>query len=616
MSKINKIIFISLLSLVLVFSLSVVPAFAEQRIALIMGNADYPEVADNHLFGALPTPRNDAEDVAEMLQHYNFEVNLVTDATRELMYKAIDAFIEKLQSGGVGFFYYAGHGVQVEKNNYLLPVGRTFSDASDVKYYAVNANWILEKMAIRNDANKAKLGINIMILDANREFSQANPQKWRVDGLTEMKAKEAIISYAASPDGTVLESETERNSLYTQYLLNAMKAGGIIEQMLEKTRIAVSKATNYQQIPWYDNTLSTDLMRSLCLGECAKKSPLLGKCESALKKNQVMETLTCYQQGFKKERNHAKALGGLEKMITHLTTLTEIAIKKGQLDKVQLYFGNVLMVQKTRQDIINDEYRQHRLALQLENCEILLTTNEEEKSQQCYQQVLDEEPNSEKAKAGLEKIAVLQQHRLQIADQFYECEKHLMKEDEKAAVTCYQQMREKYPTNTTVKNEALVGLENIHAHCLNNMQAKLRMKELYKMAQYSEVCLDNGDVVTLITDWQEQLAKTEGDSDEEQVQPVEVSQLLVECEYHLKVKRLTTTKSPGGRTALECYLDVLKKEPAHAEALAGITKIGALYESWNNQEKLQIINKVLKAVSPNSLILEEKNKEGVAQALP
>ena len=108
-------------------------AAGEARTALVIGNGAYS-------YGALPNPVNDATDVAAALHDAGFEVSFKKDADREAMVEAIHAFADTLRTkGGVGLFYFSGHGLQAESANYLLPIGQEPSRESDLRDMAINA---------------------------------------------------------------------------------------------------------------------------------------------------------------------------------------------------------------------------------------------------------------------------------------------------------------------------------------------------------------------------------------------------------------------------------------------------------------------------------------------
>ena len=172
------------------------PAQAERRTALVIGNAAYRTAS-------LKNPANDARDMAATLKSLGFEVSLVTDATLQQMESAVREFGLKLRQGGVGLFYYAGHGVQVAGENYLVPVNAVIQSEGDVKFGALNAGLVLAKM---EDAGN---GLNVVILDACRSNPFARSFRSAEQGLAKMDAPTgSLIAYSTSP-GKVATKMTE-----------------------------------------------------------------------------------------------------------------------------------------------------------------------------------------------------------------------------------------------------------------------------------------------------------------------------------------------------------------------------------------------------------------------
>ena len=139
-------------------------ATAERRMALVMGNAAYE-------IGPLRNPVNDATDIATTLQQLSFQVTLLRDADLRTMLEGVDAFSRQLRQGGIGLFYFAGHGIQVSGENYLIPVRARINREQDVPYEAVPVGRILGSM------EDAANGFNILILDACRDNPFA--RQWR-----------------------------------------------------------------------------------------------------------------------------------------------------------------------------------------------------------------------------------------------------------------------------------------------------------------------------------------------------------------------------------------------------------------------------------------------------
>jgi uncharacterized caspase-like protein len=219
---------------------------ARRRTALVIGNAAYPTAP-------LRNPINDASDLAAKPDDLGFAVTLLQNATHRQMEHAVDSFSRELRGGGVGLFYYAGHGVQLEGQNYLIPVDAELAEDVDVKYEAVHASWVLERM------ESADNELNLVILDACRD----NPfgRRWRLlqRGLAVIQsARGTLIAYATAPGGVALDGKG-RNGVYTKHLLRYITAPDwTVEQMFKQVRIAVVRETRGKQTPWESSSLLGD----------------------------------------------------------------------------------------------------------------------------------------------------------------------------------------------------------------------------------------------------------------------------------------------------------------------------------------------------------------------
>jgi formylglycine-generating enzyme required for sulfatase activity len=222
-------------------------AAAERRTALVIGNASYST-------GPLKNPVNDATDMAASLKKLGFTVILVKNAKLQGMEEAIEAFGKQLQKGGVGLFYYAGHGVRVKGVNYLIPVDARINKETDLKYKAVNANRVLDEMGY------AKNPLNVVILDACRDNPFARSYRNAARGLAIVSAAPTgtFISYSTSP-GNVARDGKGRNSPYTAALLDSMQQPGLsIEQVFKSVRVKLDKETKGKQVPWELSSLKGD----------------------------------------------------------------------------------------------------------------------------------------------------------------------------------------------------------------------------------------------------------------------------------------------------------------------------------------------------------------------
>jgi uncharacterized caspase-like protein len=217
----------------------------EQRIALVIGNSAYSS-------GPLKNPVNDATDMAASLRKLGFKVDLKKNADLETMELAIEDFGNRLKKGGVGLFYYAGHGVQVNGVNYLVPVGARINKESDVRYRAVDAGRILDEMANANN------GMNIVLLDACRDnpFGKTFRSASRGLAIVSNAPTGTFISYSTGP-GQVARDGEGRNSPYTKALLQYMQEPAVpIGNVFMKVRQQLRNETG--QVPWELSSLEGD----------------------------------------------------------------------------------------------------------------------------------------------------------------------------------------------------------------------------------------------------------------------------------------------------------------------------------------------------------------------
>lgn len=218
---------------------------AESRTALVIGNGSYAD-------SPLKNPPNDATDVAQALKTLGFEVLSFTNLDQNAMKKAIREFGAKLRSkGGVGLFYYAGHGVQAKGKNYLIPVGATVNTEEEVEYESVEVGLVLAQMESANN------NINIVILDACRNNPFARSFRSADKGLASIDAPSGtLLAYSTAP-GSVASDGTGRNGLYTQELLKAIRTDGLsIEDVFKRVRVSVRGSTENRQTPWESSSLT------------------------------------------------------------------------------------------------------------------------------------------------------------------------------------------------------------------------------------------------------------------------------------------------------------------------------------------------------------------------
>jgi len=224
-------------------------ALAETRVALVIGNSSYAA-------GVLPNPRSDAELMAKTLSGVGFAVTRLFDADQATMKKAILEFGRKLRgSDSVGLFYYAGHGVEVGGENFLIPIGADIKDEEEVAIAAINLGELLKVM------ERASSRINIAILDACRDNPFASPTRSLAGGLAPVSAPTGtLIAYATAPKSVALDGKSG-HSPYTSALSAAIPAPGIaIEEVFRRTRRKVLEVTNGGQTPWEHSSLTGEFL--------------------------------------------------------------------------------------------------------------------------------------------------------------------------------------------------------------------------------------------------------------------------------------------------------------------------------------------------------------------
>ncbi|MDX1434865.1 MAG: caspase family protein [Gammaproteobacteria bacterium] len=217
---------------------------AAERVALVIGNADYPTAP-------LRNAVNDARAVSRALGELGFEVITLENGTKAAMEQAVVRFAARLEERSTGLFYYAGHGVQANGRNYLIPVDASIGSEREMRVEAVGVHLVLDEMGYAGNR------MNIVILDACRN----NPFERRLRGATRgLAAIDAaagtIIAYATAPGSVALDGEGA-NGLYTEELLRALREPGLeVEEVFKQVRVGVARRTNQQQIPWESSSLT------------------------------------------------------------------------------------------------------------------------------------------------------------------------------------------------------------------------------------------------------------------------------------------------------------------------------------------------------------------------
>jgi uncharacterized caspase-like protein len=209
------------------------------EIALVIGNAAYTNIP------TLKNPANDAEDFTASLKRLGFSVDLSTNSDRKKMRELIDDFMAKTRDADISLFYYSGHGVQYQGENYLVPINAEVAVASDVAEECVPIARVIGRM------NETGASTNIIILDACRDNPFVSVTRGIERGLAVIgqKPPESIIVYATG-DNMKAEDGAGRNGVFTSALLaNIEKPGALNDILLDVKAQVRSSATGARQQP-------------------------------------------------------------------------------------------------------------------------------------------------------------------------------------------------------------------------------------------------------------------------------------------------------------------------------------------------------------------------------
>ncbi|MBX3499505.1 MAG: caspase family protein [Alphaproteobacteria bacterium] len=219
----------------------------EVRIALVIGNSAYSNAE------VLKNPVNDARAMATALTAAGFEVILRENATRRAFVEALHEFAGKVPPGGVGLFYFAGHGLQVRGVNYLLPVDVALANEYDLKYESIDVNDVLDRL----EESRARL--SLVVLDACRNNPFTRRFRATTRGLAQTDApRGTVIAYATAPGDTAADGDGD-NGVYTAELLKAMAVPGLtLEEVFKRTIDGVAAATASKQTPWVSSSFRGD----------------------------------------------------------------------------------------------------------------------------------------------------------------------------------------------------------------------------------------------------------------------------------------------------------------------------------------------------------------------
>ena len=218
------------------------------RLALIIGNGNYPDAA-----APLAQPINDARGLSVALRGDGFDVDVVEDATKDDMKRAVDRLKARIKPDTVVMLFFGGYGVQVGRESYMIPVDAAIWKEADVRRDGMSVDAVLD--AMKEKGAKAK----IVVLDASRR----NPYERRFrsfsHGLAPISPPENALILSSATPGKVIDDSKSANSVLVSELLNNLTAQATAEAAFNKTRVAVSRASEGEQVPSVSSSLLEDI---------------------------------------------------------------------------------------------------------------------------------------------------------------------------------------------------------------------------------------------------------------------------------------------------------------------------------------------------------------------
>ncbi|MFM8900729.1 MAG: caspase domain-containing protein [Burkholderiales bacterium] len=228
-----------------------------QRIALVIGNSNYP---DAPLVNAV----NDARLVHSTLKDMGFAMTLLLDCTQVELLQTTRRWLASANSANVRFIYFAGHGAQYRGRNFLIPVDARLQSEDELPGSAFNVNDLIDRMS------RFETGVNLLVLDACRSIPTTSPTTGaRLRGIAgtlprsglsaTLAPRGTLVAYSTAPGALASDNPQSTNSAYTRHLVAHLKIRGLpIETVFKRTRAAVLQDSGGTQVPWESSSLVND----------------------------------------------------------------------------------------------------------------------------------------------------------------------------------------------------------------------------------------------------------------------------------------------------------------------------------------------------------------------
>ncbi|HKU08330.1 MAG TPA: caspase family protein [Bradyrhizobium sp.] len=220
------------------------------RLALVIGNGHYPDAA-----APLNQPINDARALTATLRQSGFDVDVVEDASKDDMQRAVGRLKSKVKPGSVVMLFFGGYGIQANRETYMIPVDARIWKEGDVRREGVSVESVLD--AVKEKGARAKL----VVIDASRRNPYERRFRSYSHGLAPIAASDNALVLTAATPGKVADDSKGQNSVLVSALLDNLKAQGAggIEGVFNKTRVAISRASDGAQVPAVSSSLLDEI---------------------------------------------------------------------------------------------------------------------------------------------------------------------------------------------------------------------------------------------------------------------------------------------------------------------------------------------------------------------
>ena len=224
-------------------------AAKQPRLALVIGNGHYPDAA-----APLNQPINDARALTSTLRQSGFDVDVVEDANKDDMQRAIGRLKSRIKPETVVMLFFGGYGIQAGRESYMIPVDARIWKEGDVRREGISVESVLD--GIKEHGARAKL----VVIDASRRNPYERRFRSYSHGLAPINSPDnALILSSATPGKVADDSKGQNSVLVTELLNNLAVQGALIEGVFKKTRVAISRASDGEQVPTVSSSLLDDI---------------------------------------------------------------------------------------------------------------------------------------------------------------------------------------------------------------------------------------------------------------------------------------------------------------------------------------------------------------------